>query len=207
MNYMYMFPGDAQPFSTGELSPGLYAVRGGAGTLNSDDALRQQLLEGFAVAFVYRIEGFRITGPVSDEDPRGTVDCQFTYRIPLAVPGLASLWNYLQRVELQQNIQSPRLEDDPQFAVNNPLTDDNPFADPSLIGRPTLREFDPAGMLAEYQAVLESWHTPTNPGLANSLFVTYSQYMVSRGSGPVPATVRIGAKARVGFEPLIGDML
>ena len=177
----------------GELTGAMKGVRIKPG--NSQGALKQQLLEGFAVAFVYRIEGFQIT--VSNDNPtipdpirnsRSTVDCQFTYRLPLALPGLAEMWDYKNTTN--------RLENVAIFGENNAFTDDATFAGP--------RDFDPVGMYDEFMAVLENWHAPS----ANraSIINAYRNYFISGGNGRVPANVRIGAKARVGFEPLIGDM-
>jgi hypothetical protein len=199
---MWTFGGTADPFATGELNNAMYAARGTAGPPGTPDSLKQQLLEGFAIAFVYRIEGFRITRNGTDRDPRATVDCQFTYRLPLALPGLMSLWSYLHEEEAMRNIADTRLENVAVFGVNNPLADDGLISDPLPLGR----EFTPVNMLTDFQKVLQSWRTPNNAVLANDLFVAYSQYFIGGGNGPVPANVRIGAKARVGFEPLVGDM-
>lgn len=195
MNYMLMFPGDTTRFSTGELTSGMIATRVGS---NTQDALKQQLLEGFTVAFVYRIEGFRIIRPASDRDPRATVDCRFTYRLPLAVPGLASIWSYLRQKEVQGGDTSERLDEVSLFGPNRPFVDDAPIEGP--------REFSPDSMLPEFTDVLERWHTPDGPDVATNVLTAYGQYFISGGRGEVPATARIGAKARVGFEPLIGDM-
>lgn len=198
-NYLYTFGGT--PYSRGEFTTVMYGARQSG---NSLEALKQQILEGFSVAFAYRIEGFRITrtaGP-DDEDIRGTVDCQFTYRLPLAIPGLMSVWNYFHQDQSRRNIANlTKLDDVAGFGDNRPHRDDGVLPGP----HPGGEEFPTDGMKAHWDQVLQNWHsTPTNPndfGLASQ----YSDFILKTGR-TVPANVRIGAYARVGFEPLIGDM-
>ena len=48
---------------------------------------------------MYRIKNFEIQRPANDGDDQGILHCTFDYFCPLAIPGLAQIWNYLYNEE------------------------------------------------------------------------------------------------------------
>ena len=74
----------------------LNRVRSVSSSLNVDllmDAMA--LVEGYAVATFYRIKDFEISKPANDTSSKSTITCSFEYWVPISVPGLTEIWNYL----------------------------------------------------------------------------------------------------------------
>ncbi len=150
----------------------------------SDDRIPQSVMEGFAVAYTYRVKDFQaqlINGTA--DSSRATVRVTFNYKLPLLVPGLAEMWNYLETKPGSGNLQEGRFES--RWPGNN--------ANANKVG--------------DYTTVLQKWLTFSNAALRTNLENEYTTYGTRSGDDGPPANLNIPAKCDVGFEPLVGEML
>jgi len=149
------------------------------------------VLEGFTIAFIFRMKEFNITQPnPSDVDDGAIITCTFDYMCPLAIPGLAEMWNYLEDYN------------DPPTGTDSEYFDDSFEANPP---------FTDADLLADAMSALSGLFGALGSLLGNSPAGSSMQDLqdfMNSAAGAAPlgaqANIRITAKCAMGFEPWNG---
>lgn len=178
------------PVSTGlgDESPAGFQTLRATGATDRQSHIMQGIMEGLAVAFVYRIERFTITGPANPNDPRAIIEASFDYMLPVLLPGFNDIWLYIQN----------RADDPTDLRLENIFETNDAF----WVGAVPPK--------AEFEVVLRDWKVPPDASFANDCFKTYRNYVnsaVPGAAGGAALNLRIPARCAMGFEPLIGDML
>jgi hypothetical protein len=151
------------------------------------------VLEGFVVALVFRIDNYRITRPRPNaRDDDAIIVCRFDYYCPLAVPGLAEMWDFIERNRDPKGRLGRTTRDFKDSFEGNPL-----FLGAGLISDALEGLSNIFGTLSH---VLQ--FTPASGALQTL------QNFVNGAAGLAPlgarSNVRIRAKCAIGFEPWRG---
>ncbi len=150
------------------------------------------VLEGFTIAFIFRMKEFNITQlePPEDDNDGAIIVCTFDYMCPLAIPGLAEMWNYLEDHR------------------NPPQATDWEYFEDTFEANPL---FENADLLADAMAAMDGLFGALSSLLGDSPGGSAMQDLqdfINGAAGSAPlgsrANVRIKAKCAMGFEPWNG---
>lgn len=149
------------------------------------------LTEGYVVASLYRMREFDVTDVAQQggaDSPTASIRCSFTYLIPVNLPGLVEVWDYLDR---ERHGAAHR---NTERMVDYFHGDLLPIAGAEIN--------DAVAGAIDFLEGLEQWV----PGIS-SIRVTLEDALLDISSLGVlgsPYNIRVAAQARVGFEPWSG---
>lgn len=173
--------------TTAEVPESFQDIRRQVRTNFIDNNQRMQgILEGVAVAAVFRIQNFRVNLPPGyQNDSRAVISVDFDYVQPLDLPGLAEVWNYFNQ-RPGQGSETNVFDDVWDQGVSVRAGDEPPYA--------------------ELRRVLEEWNPLTIGVLSGPRADWAREYNLFMNNTPLdtqghPATITIRAKASMGFEP------